>query len=45
MLARAAASHYQAAPEEAEVTLVPTYLVKGGAYARTALGATQRGNR
>jgi Phospholipid methyltransferase len=28
-------SHYQAAPEEAEVTLIPGYLVRGGAYARS----------
>jgi protein-S-isoprenylcysteine O-methyltransferase Ste14 len=35
MLAWAVASHYEAAPDEAEVTVVPTYLVGGGAYAFT----------
>ena len=35
MLAWAIVSHYQTAPDEAKVTVVPTYLVKGGAYAVT----------
>jgi protein-S-isoprenylcysteine O-methyltransferase Ste14 len=35
MLAWAVASHYEAAPDEAEVTILPTYLVGGGAYAFT----------
>jgi len=35
MLAWAIVSHYQAAPDEAKVTVLPTYLVKGGAYAVT----------
>jgi protein-S-isoprenylcysteine O-methyltransferase Ste14 len=35
LLAWAIGSHYQRAPEQAEVTLVPTYLVDGGAYALT----------
>jgi len=35
LLAWAIGSHYRAAPEQAELTLVPTYLVDGGAYALT----------
>lgn len=35
MLGWAIASHYQAAPDSAELTAVPTYLVRGGAYAVT----------
>jgi protein-S-isoprenylcysteine O-methyltransferase Ste14 len=28
-------SHYDAAPDEAKLTIVPTYLARGGAYAMT----------
>ena len=35
MFAWAIASHYRTAPEEVDVSLVPTYLVTDGAYART----------
>jgi protein-S-isoprenylcysteine O-methyltransferase Ste14 len=35
MLAWAIVSHYRTAPEDTDVALVPTYLVKGGAYAHT----------
>ena len=35
MLGWAIVSHYDAAPEEAELTIVPTYLARGGAYAVT----------
>jgi protein-S-isoprenylcysteine O-methyltransferase Ste14 len=35
MLAWAIASHYETAPDEAKITALPTYLVKGGAYAVT----------
>ena len=35
ILGWAIASHYRAAPDEAELAVVPTYLARGGAYART----------
>jgi protein-S-isoprenylcysteine O-methyltransferase Ste14 len=35
LLAWAIVSHYRTAPEQAEMTLLPTYLVDGGAYALT----------
>src|SRR5207244_9398269 len=35
LLGWAIVSHYDAAPEEAPLTVVPTYLARGGAYAVT----------
>jgi steroid 5-alpha reductase family enzyme len=35
MLGWAIVSHYDAAPEEAKLTIVPGYLARGGAYAVT----------
>ena len=35
MVGWAIVSHFEAAPEEAEISLVPSYLVRGGAYQRT----------
>jgi hypothetical protein len=35
MLGWAISSHYEAAPKQAKLTVVPTYLARGGAYAHT----------
>ena len=35
MLGWAIVSHYEAAPDEAPLTVVPTYLARGGAYGVT----------